>query len=184
MSDITNLLVQREEKPEIEAVLPYYLDGDTLASAANFIAYLRAEKLIPRWAGIHNAWKASYKGKPLYYIRLNNKKWNRDEYAKWVVTPYLMHLDTYETDIIEDGRRDFVLDGFWRCKACGNGCAPGVDKTVFGAEQKNLCHGNFYSGRNWVWFYNPDDAAIGYIKKLLKMEQSARVAHKQVKPTD
>ena len=180
MRDITDLHVQREIKPKIEDLLPHYLDGETFEAASDFARYMQTNKMTLRWAGIHNAWKAAYKGKPILYIRLNCKYRNEDKYAKWVITPYLINLKKYEDEITKEGLRDFVLNGFWRCQVfaygvpCGNGCAPGTDKTILGKELKNLCHGNFYSGRNWVWFYDPDEMAINCIKKLLDLEKQAR----------
>jgi len=174
MSDITDLHVQREVKPKIEDVIHHYLDGDALEAASAFVAYLQADKLKLVWAGIHNAWKAAYKGKPVLYIRLNCRLWDENIYAKWVVTPYLMNLFEYEDEIIREGLQNSVWNGLWRCKACGHGCSPGVDKTILGKELTGLCNGNFFSGRNWVWFYDPDEMTVVSIKKLLEMEKRAR----------
>jgi hypothetical protein len=156
------------------------LNGDKLEAASDFAAYLRAEKLNPVWAGIHNAWKAVYKGKPLLYIRLDCRLWNANINAKWVITPYLINLDSYEDEIIKEGLQDMVLSGFWYCKVtvngeyCGNRCARAADKTILGKDLKGLCNGNFYSGRNWVWYYDPDEKTIESIKRLLEFEKQAR----------
>lgn len=180
MTDVADLNVQRKSRPAIEAVLPCYLDGAMLEAALDFAGSLRADGLKLGWAGVHNAWKAMYKGKPLLYIRLNNQRWNGDQCAKWVVTPYLMNLGAYEEDIVAAGWQDLVLDGLWRCKVavnqahCGHGCAPGVDRTMLGKSTGNLCNGNFYGGRNWVWFYEPDETAIRCIGALLALEKRAR----------
>jgi len=82
MPDITELHAQREIKPKIEDVLPHLLEGSALTEASNFSAYLKENKVNLKWAGIHNAWKADYKGKPLLYLRLNCKPWNRETNAK------------------------------------------------------------------------------------------------------
>lgn len=95
-----------------------------------------------------------------------------------------MHIRYYENDIIRDGLEDFVWNGLWHCKViadgetCGNGCAPGVDKTLLGKRINHLCNGNFYAGRNWIWFYDPDETAIHCVKKLLAMEMRARAEKK------
>jgi len=174
MSDITVLAVQREIKPKIEDVLPHLLEGEPLKAALDFVAYLQADKLKLVWAGIHNAWKAAYKGKPLLYIRLLCKRWSEDKVAKWVVTPYLMHLHEYEDAIIKEKGQELIWNGLWRCKACGHRCTSVVNKTILGKELRNLCNGNFFCGRNWVWFYDPDKTAIARIKRLLELEQKAR----------
>ena len=174
MRDITDLHVQREIKPKIEDLLSHYLDGETFEAASDFARYMQTNKMTLRWAGIHNAWKAAYKGKPVCYIRLNFKLWNEDKYAKWTVVPYLMNLNAYEDEIINEGWQDFIWNGLWRCKACGHRCTSVVNKTILGKELRNLCNGNFFCGRNWVWFYDPDKTAIARIKRLLELEQKAR----------
>jgi len=176
MSDITTLHVQREIKPKIEDVLPFFANGETLETALDFIDYLRAKKMNPAWAGVHNAWKCNCKAKPICYIRLNCKLQNENRHAKWAVTPYFMNISDYEDKIIKAGWQDLIWNGLWRCKSCGNGCPPGVNKTILGKELKSLCHGNFYSGRNWVWFYDPDEMTISQIKTLLDWEKEARKA--------
>jgi len=174
MSDITTLPVQREIKPNIEDVLPYYLEGGTLNAALDYVNYLRENKMNLKWAGIHNAWKAACKGKPIIYVRLDCKHRNEDKTAKWAVVPYLVNMHEYEDEIIMEGLQDLVCDGFWRCITCAYGCNPGADKTIAGNELTGLCCGNFYSGRNWVWFYDPDETTISCTKKLLDMEKKAR----------
>ena len=174
MSDITVLSVQREIKPKIEDVLPYYLNGAELESALNFIAYLRADRINPGWAGVHNAWKGAYKGKPVYYIRLG-REWVRDtKNVKWVVILYMNHIKEYEEKIFEEGWQNIIWDDLHRCRGCNNGCAPGIDRTVLGREFTGLCNGIFYSGRFPVSFVNPAETDYDIIKKMLDIEKSSR----------
>ena len=173
---ITTLRVQRKIKPQIEDVLPYFLDGDMLKTALDFTACLRENKMTPRWAGILNAWKAICKGKPLYYIRIINDDWkNVTPYNKytWVVTPYLLHIHEYDESVIDESLRNLIWDhiGFY-CRSCRQ-CAPGGDLTVFGREIKSVC---VNMPLTWVW--DPDEAAISGIKRLLEHEKQARNGEK------
>ena len=174
MQDVTDLRVQREIKPKVEDVLPYYLDNEMMESALLFMDYLREHKMNPRWAGVHNAWKYVYKGKPVYYIRLG-KEWVREtENVKWVVTLYLNHLSEYEDFILREGWQNIIWDDLHYCRNCNNGCAPGTDRTIIGREFHGLCNGILYSGRFPVNFVNPDETASFRMKKLLELEINAR----------
>ena len=46
---------QKKPKPEIENVIPEYLDGDMKKTALDFVAWLRANKMNPVWASA-NIW--------------------------------------------------------------------------------------------------------------------------------
>ena len=42
---------QRKARPKIEDAIPEYMDGTMKAAALDFIAWLRANKMSPGWAG-------------------------------------------------------------------------------------------------------------------------------------
>jgi len=175
-NDITLLSVQKIHKPNIEEVIPELLNGDMQKSALRFVAYLRENKMKPAWT-LHNAWKAVYKGKPFYYIRLGwgfgKERVNNNINEKWEVTPYLNHITEYEETIINEGWQNIIWDNLRRCKACVYGCSPGIDKIILGKELKGLC-GGFLGGRFPVMVENPDEARINIIKKLLELEKNTR----------
>ena len=178
-NDVTLLHVQREIKPKVESVLPFYLDGEMLKLALDFVAYLRAEKMNPGWAGVHNAWRATSKGKPICYIRLG-KEWIRDTEKKWVINtknlkwlviPYLDHMNDYADKINEDWKK-IIWDDLRNCVNCAYGCSSRAAKTVtvLGKDFSGLCPGFI----NKVSFVNPDEAAIKIIKRLLELEREER----------
>jgi len=183
MADITSLAVQKITKPNIEEILPYYLDGEALKSALDFIAYLRENKMKPSWT-IHNAWKAVNKGKVLYYIRLpvysshfqrpNNPNWERS----WCVTPFLMNLAKYENLITDEFDKKMVVDNLYGCKPYCQGarCSaknPETRITICGTEIVRHCHSSMLRNRS-LWVVNPDKNEIESIKKLLELEKKAR----------
>jgi len=183
MSDITTLAVQKATKPKIEDVMPHYLDGDTLKSALDFIAYLRESKTNPSWA-VHNKWSASNKGKVLCQIRLpahqghfqrpNVSDWKRS----WCVSPYLSNLAKYEHLITDDYDKRLVAENLYGCVPHCRGikCSthnPEIKRTVCGTEISRYCHAGML-GNNTLWIVNPDQAEIASIKKLMKLEKQAR----------
>ena len=172
-NDITHLHVQRKVKPKVEDVLPYFLDGKMLECAIDFVAFLRAEKMNPGWAGVHNAWRANNKSKPICYIRLG-KEWVRDtKNVKWVVVLYLDCMDDYADKISEDWQK-IIWDDLHYCRNCAYGCFPGATKSILGKEFSGLCPTFF----NRVCFVNPDENTIKIVTGLLELEREARKAKK------
>jgi len=180
-ADVSAILQkQKTAKPKMEEVIPEYLDGEMRKTALDFAAFLRAEKTPPVWT-LANAWKAAYKGKALCYIRMPRGPFDNQFDQKgmpagdrsrnfWVVTLYLEHLDEYEQTIANEGLRELVWGNLYHCNNCHPGrCAPGVDRTILGRNINNLC-----CGRPPVWLWNPGEAAIAGIKRLLELEKKAR----------
>ena len=178
MSDILSLGVQRELKPKIEDLLPYFVSGEEAETAAGFVSHLRENKISLRWAGVHNFWNAKTKGKNICYVKLGGSWIGRklpgtEVTVKWEVILNLLHMSEYESKIIGENMQDYIWDGFAYCRACNNGCSPGVNRTILGRDFTGLCHGMFYT-RFVISFTNPDEAAIENIKMLLEWEKQAR----------
>jgi len=175
------LRTQKIEKPQIESVIPQYLDGDIKKTALDFVAYLRGNKFNFVWA-VANGWKATYKGKVICYIRLplheshfrNLKQSEGTEWQNsWVFTPYLHNMNKYEELVINENLQEFVLSGLHYCMPCPHRfCA--TERTILGKSIKNLCQGDLYGGMA-LWYVNPNETEIGYLKRLLEMEKQARV---------
>jgi hypothetical protein len=178
-----DLKEQKKTKPMIEDVMPHYLDGGRLKNALEFIAYLRENKIKPVWA-ITNGWKAVYKGKTLYYIRLPlyEAHFNRPNQldgtnweSSWCVTPFLMNLAEYEDLITDETDKKIVVDNFYGCVPyCrGSGCSSEKKITVCGTELVRYCHDGMLGNRS-LWVVNPDETEIACIKKFLELEKNAR----------
>jgi len=65
-------------KPAIEDVIADVLNGDAKKNALDFVSYLQKNKMKPVWASA-NAWKVSYKGQVICYIRLYNDEWKNSK---------------------------------------------------------------------------------------------------------
>jgi len=181
---------QRSLKPDMENVIPEYLEGDTKKSSLDFIAHLRENKMKPVWT-VANGWKSMCKGKPIYCTRLPSRENGGEDWCfrtkkpsdmtewvhSWVIYPYLNHINEYEDIIIDKGWQDLIWDNMCYCQTCSNGCAPGVTKTIVGKELKGLCLCGTHSGCLRVLFVNPDETTITVLKKLLELERQARVGN-------
>ena len=169
---------QRETKPKpkIEDFIPRYLDDNMKNIALDFSVYMQNTKMRFSWAGMANAWKANCKGKNICYMRLCVGYESEPKEAKWVVTPFLNHINVYLDVIMNEGLQDLVWDNLFYCKRCfaekypkGRPCSPGRNIIMLGKEVKGICQ-----GRPPVWFWNPDETAINNIKRLLLLEKQAR----------
>ena len=170
LSDITTLRVQKETKPKIEDVLPYSLEGGMRELAQGFVAHLRANRMTPSWGGVHNTWKANFKGKLICSIRMGAGWWNDRKNARLAITPYLNHLGAYEGSIMDEGMRDCVWANLFDCEGCHPPPCVAKTITILGRQFDSIC-----GGRPPVWFFDPDEAAIGCIQRLLEFEKQARV---------
>ncbi len=184
------------DKPKIEVLIPEYLIGDMEKTALDFVAYMRATKMPPAYRPSLR-YKCNYKGKSIctigfprawtngngnpYQDNEFGQKWMSQENIKnnWVVIPQLDHLIEYENQI-DDGMKNIIWDAknIYFCNGCWasnpnfpgprDSCGPRRTQMIFGKAFHGLC------GRGFFWFFNPDDAAIECVKKLLALEQKAR----------
>ena len=172
--DITLLKVQRELKPKIEDIIPEYLSNEMKEIALKFASYMQENKMPFRWAGVHNAWRALYKGKAICYVRFPRGE-NDSEHGswKWVINPHLYNLDSYSDTITLENLQDFVWDNIFHCMFCRTPCygsAPGQDMVFLDKVVKSVCH-----GREPVWVYDPSESDIEILKRLVQLEQQARI---------
>jgi len=164
---------QEEIKPVIENVICKLLDGDAAKRANDFVAYLRANGLPPKWASL-NGWMARNKG-DLCGISVGNSDVKTNS---WRVTLYLNHLNTYGELVASEGLQGIIWDGIFHCTVNQqNGCDPskscagGDNRTILGKEIKNICR--WKRGRK-TFINNPDETTLKGIKLLLNWEINAR----------
>ena len=182
------------EKPKLETLILEYLNGDMRKTALDFIAYMRENKMSPSYRPSLR-YKCTYKGKGICTISLPRafgnpnpysdnefgQEWMSQENIKnnWVVIPQLDYLDEYENEIDErmkniiwDKKNIYFCNGCWASNPNfpdpRDSCGPRPVRTIFGKEFSNLC------GRGFFWFFNPDEAAIDCIKRLLELERQAK----------
>ena len=103
-----------------------------------------------------------------------DKRWEESEpVGCWAVTPYLDNVGEYEEAIIAEGLQNVLWDNLYHCVKCfpDRDCARrgGMTRTIFGRECEGLC-----VGRRPFCFYDPDEAAVDCIKRLLELEERAR----------
>ena len=172
---------QVKNNPVIEDIIEKHLDDDKKKIALDFVAWLRENKLNPRFSGASaNDFNIICKGKSICSIEADG---NRSSNRGWRVTPRLDHMETYKEAIMSEGLQDCIWDTTGYCVYSERspyfgmkkapGCSPnkpcrgGKDVLILGKLIKHKC----YSGQG---FLNPDETAVANIKKLLLLERKAR----------
>jgi hypothetical protein len=170
---------------EIEDRIPLIVEGGAKAVALDFAAYLRDRKINLKWTGIQNGFSETgqtHYGQGLCHIELNKDYWEHEN-KSWRVCVPLPNIDAYKETAIGEGLRDFICDHIYICNktaadACNGGeksiyaCHRGIDITVLDKKIAYACR--LRNGRNIsIYVYDPDGPEIGYIKRLLELEQAA-----------
>jgi len=172
---------QQKNKPKIEEVAPHLLDNEMLHSVLDFSKYAKENKTELKWAGIHNTWKALYKGKVIFYIRLkspNNNLKLDTHYSdlsnkSWAIEAYIYNIEEYSKIIFAENLQDVVWANLYHCTNCfpDRICAKskGVTKNILGKNIDNLCRGH-----RIFWFWDPDKTTIKCVKRLIELEKQVR----------
>ena len=179
--------VQKGNRPKIEEVISYCLDGDLQRSALDFTAWLRENGMpVKLHTSTTRSQRAEYKGVPICYIIIYGEEdWkslgghHRGDPVYWSVSPVLFNMNKYE-EMIKNENLHINFNGiiYWcthgingdgkgRCDP-NKACAGGRDFTIFGSGVKGVCTGL------WPAIKNPDETTIKNIKRLLELEQNAR----------
>jgi len=158
-----------EEQSVTEPVdyIPGCLDGGMKEASLSLIEYLNENKIVPKFNKL-NWWEARYKG---FICKIRFPYHFQRSVFSWAVGIYLNNMEKYRDEIISEGLQDIVWGNQTLCRSCSRKCAPGNTLTVLGKEINGIC----VNGKpEIVWVYDPDEAAVGGIKRLLELEQQAR----------
>jgi len=161
---------QQQAKPKIEDAILELLDGDNQQNALNFVAYLRTNKLTPRWTAT-NAWGVKYKGKNLISIRINGNAEPKVYYGlehgawhigHWYLNEWLLNNPTEFEDLSNcDKFKAFIWANLYPCKHCLS-CKPGHSRTYFGKRFESVCA---------FRVENPNADGLEFAKKLLECKK-------------
>ena len=139
---LTVLQQQKITKPTPEDAFSEFLVGETKNNALNFIAWLRENKLPPRWDGIYR-WKVPYKSKYICYIHLS---WLPDKDIheivpnnNWSVKPNSLFWDEYGKYITDDTMKQFIVD-IVQLPRCNKDCGKKRDVVFLDKMFSEVCH--------------------------------------------
>lgn len=168
---------EKTSKPKIEEIITDVLDDDALDNALDFVAFLRANKLSPRWASL-NAWAVSYRNQRICYIRVSGTAhYHNLEDGAW----HINHVNYGQTNLVEDENeqcipdkklRDIVWNNVKYCAKCYN-CKPGNIVTVFEKQFNEVCH-------SWLTMKNPNTEILNCAKKIVLMRKQSIANKKSV----
>ena len=156
---------QERTKPLVEDAIKQSLDDDMKKIALNFVAHVRENKLKLPWGGVVNTWKATCKGNPICYIRIDTE---HNEKNAWSASIRLHHFKDYENLIMSEGLQDEIFENLSHCDCHPSKCGHAKKDTVFG-KKITRCWKTLGFGDS-----EPDEAMIERIKWLLALEIKAR----------
>jgi hypothetical protein len=166
---------QEKAKPLIEDFIIKHLNGNLKQTVLSFVAYLRENNMTLKWVSM-NGWDAVLKKEKVCHINVPLGTGTLDEHI-WFVSPILDCIADYEKTIKSEGLQDFIWSNVFYCvhdpkspyagRNCNpkKGCAGGIDITTLGKEIRGKC-----GHRPHLHIFNPDDTALGKIKRLLELE--------------
>ena len=180
--------VQKGNRPKIEEVIAYCLDGELQKNAMDFTVWMRENKMpLKLYTSNTRSYRVMYKGWCMCFIFLHhiddiNSAFYKGKPSLIKISPTLQLLDTYKDIVISENLTDIKWDDdvfSQTCKwnnafadtfsPCGNGCGYGsVDRTIFNKDYKYICR---WRG---LKVCNPDAATFEKIKRLIKLDQKAR----------
>jgi len=146
---------QKVHKPMIEDIMPEYLSRNDLRIALNFMAFLRENKISPRYAS-YNSWVAKSGGKNVCYIKILRNS------PGWCISPSFDFAE-YEKRIIHEDMRNLILDSIvsLRCEdKAGTRCGM-KNKTLFGKTFDLMC------SCGTIEIQNPNAEQTEIIKRLV-----------------
>lgn len=153
---------QKKTKPQIEEIIGGFLDGDELKNAMDFVAFLRANNMNPRWSST-NSWRVTGKrSKEICNIQLGGAKGAWMSYLKtgdWVIggleSVGREYLDAF---IPFDEIRAFIWASIKPCTRCCS-CGPRLNRVYAGKEVDECCG---------IRMVNPDAKRLEYVKKIVE----------------
>ncbi|MCL2404605.1 MAG: hypothetical protein FWC92_03550 [Defluviitaleaceae bacterium] len=155
--NVTFAQKQMKTKPKPEEIIHELLDGEVKETALEFVAYLRANKLTPRYSSV-NSWNITYKGKMLCYIKIIIKTGKNT----WNIA---FRLEKFGHEF-SDGFKKAIQENLKPCTACLKACSKGINLIIFDKEIKNICRG-------WpIQFENPNVNTLGYANELMEYRKN------------
>ena len=163
---------EKTAKPKIEDVIDHALTGSAQKNALDFVAFLRANKMSPRWASA-NSWAVSYRNQRICFIRVSGTaQYHHLEKGSWHInhvnygnTNLISYPDEWEQYIPDDQLKDMVWSHVRYCKKCYN-CKGTKTIIILGKQFDDVCH-------NWMFMKNPDVDTLNCAKKIVIMRRQA-----------
>jgi len=141
-------------RSDFEGFVKAVLNGDTLNTALDFAAFLRANDMTA--GGEHG--EISYMGKCLCYMHLDGIEQAPGPWTIWTEGDYSKE---HEDVPMDERMKGIAWAHVNHCASCGGSCSPGMHKVIFGKVFENVCSAD-------MAFHTPDTEAMECIKKLLE----------------
>ncbi|MCL2407887.1 MAG: hypothetical protein FWC95_08160 [Defluviitaleaceae bacterium] len=146
----------------IECIIDAKLNGDAHRNLSKLVEHLRAHEASGRTSiTMHDdSFDGGWMVAGVSYVLINGT----DEFpGPWTMWMDYDKIGEKSSIIVDESTKKFAGAHVATCGNCGGTCTPGVSATVFGKEFKNTCQTN-------LMFNNPNEEAIGHIKRLIDVK--------------
>ncbi|MCL2547265.1 MAG: hypothetical protein FWE06_08785 [Oscillospiraceae bacterium] len=158
---------QKELKPKVQDIAEGLLSEDKLENVLDFLVFLKANKLTPRWYTT-DSWVIKYKNKKVCQIKLNWVPRPSDKENFWGIycdhftrQEWLLH---YEGNITDDGLKEFIWNNInppYGCNKKEGRCKGWSDIKVLDKNFKAIC------GCFPLVIKNPNGKTLAYAKEYV-----------------
>ena len=135
---------QRKTRPKVEDMICKYFEGDMKQNALDFVTWLRANKLSPRFAAT-NAWYVYHENDNFMQLRIDSKEWPTVELKPEKIA-FCICFSAYTAfhnvllNTVE--LKEAVIAGIKPCTDCSPNCERIEEDpvaTVCGEKIENVC---------------------------------------------
>ena len=173
--------VQKGNRPKIEEVIAYCLNGELQKNAIDFTMWMRENKMpFNLYTSNTRSYRVDYKKWTFCYMFFHHLDDDNNEHippgtpSHVKISPTLILFNRYKDIIISENLTNIKWeeDQFHGCNPCRNGnggCGhKGVDRTIFNENFKLIC--------KWrgLQVKNPDTITFEIIKKLILLDKNAK----------
>jgi len=135
---------QKKARPKVEDMICEYFEGEIKQNALDFVAWLRANKLSPRF-GATNAWYIYHGNENFCSIRIESKAWPTVELEpeKTAFCICFAAYTEYHNELLNtEELKEAVIAGLKPCTDCSPNCERTEElpiATVCGEKIENVC---------------------------------------------
>jgi hypothetical protein len=141
-----------------EEIIISTLNGDTQKNALDFAAFLKANDMVVD----ENNSQVIFVNKTLAYMYVDG---NAEMPGPWTVWPDGDFSSVPHGIDFDNAMKEIAWAHINKCGKCGQPCAPGSNKTLFGKAFDGVCS-------SVMAFTDPNDKALMCLKKLLLIQAS------------
>ena len=158
---------QKKSRPKVEDMICEYFEGNTKQRALDFVTWLKANKLSPRF-GATNAWYIYDKNENFCAIRIESKEWptvSLEPQETAFCICFSAYTEYHDKLLNTEALKEAVIAGLKPCTDCSPNCERIEEHPVAivcGEGVENVCVPYY------LVFSDPSAETIEHIKEVIE----------------